>query len=186
MKKHIVKEPYKVGDRVVEKILRFRKKRIGEIIFIQEKRRRKLELIQLNHHDLSPMRKSNMELKIFKLFEDQCKKLNEWRYNHKKTFEIGDVIRHKRKGRIRYGKIVCFIHPDGLYTESNEKGYNGKDLIVCIAIKGRDGLPRRKGTNGEVVRFAVEPKHTKICKVLPMDLEGGTRIKDEHLYRLEY
>ena len=73
MKKHIVKEPYKVGDRVVEKILRFRKKRIGEIIFIQEKRRRKLELIQLNHHDLSPMRKSNMELKIFKLFEDQCK-----------------------------------------------------------------------------------------------------------------
>jgi len=185
MKKKI-KESFKVGERVVEKILRFRKKRIGEIIFIQERRRRRLEMMQLNPHDLSPMRKSNMELKIFKLYEEQCKKLNEWRYNRKKTFEIGDVIRHRRKGRVRYGKIVSFVHPDGLYTESNEKGYNGKDLIICVAIKGKDGLPRRKLSNGEVMRFVIQPKNTKICKVLPMDLEGGLRIKNAQLHTLEY
>ena len=61
MKKKIL-EAFSVGDRVVEKIARIRKKRIGEIVFIQEQRRRKLEMMQLNPHDLTPLRKYNMEL----------------------------------------------------------------------------------------------------------------------------
>ena len=187
MKKKIL-EAFSVGDRVVEKIARIRKKRIGEIVFIQDQNRRRLEMMQLNPHDLTPLRKSNMELKLFRLYEEQCKKLNEWKYNRKKTFQLGDIIRHRRKGRIRYGRIVSFVHPDGLYTDSNEHGYNGKDLIECVAIKGRDGLPRKRSTDGEVIRFAIEPKHTKVCEVLPMDLNGGVRIKDywEKMSKLEY
>ena len=37
MKKHIVKEPYKVGDRVVEKILRFRKKELERLFSYKKK-----------------------------------------------------------------------------------------------------------------------------------------------------
>ena len=47
-------EAFSVGYRVVEKIARIRKKRIGEIVFIQEQRRMKLEMMQLNPHDLTP------------------------------------------------------------------------------------------------------------------------------------
>jgi hypothetical protein len=49
-----------IGDRVIERISIGRKKRIGEIIFVQEGRTRKLELMQLNAHDLSTLRKSNL------------------------------------------------------------------------------------------------------------------------------
>ena len=69
-----------IGDRVIERISIGRKKRIGEIIFVQEGRTRKLELMQLNAHDLSPLRKSNLELKLFRLAESRCKKLNELKY----------------------------------------------------------------------------------------------------------
>ena len=41
-----------VGDRVIERISIGRKKRIGEIIFVQDGRTRKPELMQLNAHDL--------------------------------------------------------------------------------------------------------------------------------------
>lgn len=177
-----------IGDRIIEQISTGRKKRIGEIIFVQEGRSRKFELMQLNAHDLSPLRKSNLELKFFRLAESRCKKLNELKYFKKKTFQIGDIIRHSRHGLVRYGKIISFVHPDGLYTESNEKGYNGKDLIECIAIKGRDGLPRKKDNSGEVVRFTIGPEHLKICDVLPMDQNGGVRIKDfwENIGELRY
>ena len=172
------KKKLEVGDRVIEHISPGRKKRIGEIIFVQEGRRRKLELMQLNNHDLSPLRKNNLELKFFRIPENRCKKLNEFKYFKKQTFKIGDTIRHSRHGLVGYGKIISFVHPDGLYTESNEKGYNGKDLIECVAIKGKDGLPRKKDTSGEVIRFTIGPEHLKICEVLPMDTNGGIRIKD--------
>ena len=99
------------------------KKRIGEIIFIIEGKRRKFELIQLNPHDLSPLhRHNNEQLKFFKLREDQCKRINEFKYREKKTFCISDrVIRHAGQGRVRFGKIVSFVHPEGLYTTPNEK-----------------------------------------------------------------
>ena len=42
-----------IGDRVIEKIAFGKKKRIGEVVFVQEGRNRKLELMQLSRHDLS-------------------------------------------------------------------------------------------------------------------------------------
>ena len=89
------KTPLEIGDRVIERVSTGKKKRIGEIIFIIEGKRRKFELIQLNPHDLSPLHRHNKEqLKFFKLREDQCKRINEFKYREKKTFCISDVIRH--------------------------------------------------------------------------------------------
>ena len=170
-------KPFEIGDRVIEIVSRNNKKRIGEVIFIQEGRVRKLELLQLNSRDLSPVRKGNMELKYFRIKESQCKKLNEFKYFKKEKFRIGDIIRHTSHANVRYGKIVSFVHPDGLYSDSNENGYNGKDLIECVAIKGKDGLPRKIDSTGEVMRFTIGPKQIKVCQILPMDRDGGLRIK---------
>ena len=123
-------------------------------------------------------RYNNEQLRFFRLREDQCKRLNEFKYRVRITFRIGDVIRHHGKGRIRFGKIVGFVHPEGLYTESNEKGYNGKDLIECVEIEPRKGLSIKIGPDGEVRRFVVGPSRCKTCEILPMDKNGGVRIKD--------
>ena len=56
---------------------------------------------------------------------------------------------------MRFGKIVSFVHPEGLYTTSNEKGYNGKDLIECVEIEPKKGLAVKKDADGEVKRFVV-------------------------------
>ena len=171
--------PLKIGDRVIERVAIGKKKRIGEIMFIIGGKRRKFELLQLSPHDLTPMhRHNNEQLKFFRLREDQCKKLNEFKYRERKTFCIGDVVRHASHGRVRYGKIVSFVHPEGLYTDSNEKGYNGKDFIECVAISPRKGLAIKFDAEGEIKRFVVGPDHCKICEILPMDKSGGVRIKD--------
>ena len=100
-------------------------------------------------------------------------KINEFKYGKRKPS-------HRRKlcgwaaGRVRFGKIVSFVHPEGLYMTSNEKGYNGKDLIECVEINPRKGLtPKgRRGESGAslartVARFA----H------LANGQNGGVRIK---------
>jgi hypothetical protein len=171
-------KPFEIGDRIIERIPNGKKKRIGEILFVQEgAKNRKLELLQLNTHDLSPLRKGNLELKFFRLSEDRCKRLNEWKYLKKPTFQIGDIIKYSKNARIRYGRIICFLNPDGLYSDSNEKGYNGKDLIECVEIKGKIGLPRKLDSSGEVSRFVIGPGHAKICEISPMDDMGGVRFK---------
>lgn len=173
------KNSLSVGDRVIERQPQGRKKRIGEILFIIEGRRRKFELLQLNRHDLSPLlRHNNEQLKFFRLREDQCKRLNEFKYREKKTFKIGDIVRHATHGRVRFGKIVSFVHPEGLYTDSIEKGYNGKDFLECVAVEPRKGLSIKTDKEGEIKRFVVGPENCKICEVLPMDKKGGMRIKD--------
>jgi hypothetical protein len=59
-----------------------------------------------------------------------------------------------------------------------KKATTARILYECVAIKGRDGLPRKKDYSGEVMRFTIGPDHSKICDVLPMDNNGGIRIKD--------
>ena len=168
-----------VGDRVIEKFPTSNKKRIGEILFVIDGKRKKFELLQLNRHDLSPLlRQNNEQLKFFRLREDQCKRLNEFKYREKKTFRIGNFIRHTSHGRIRFGKIVSFVHPEGLYTDSNEKGYNGKDLIECVEVLPGQGLTIKFDASGEIKRFVIGPSHCKLCEILPMDKSGGYRIKN--------
>ena len=71
---------FEIGERIIEKVANGKNKRIGEILFFQEGKSRKIELLQLNKHDLSPLRNGNLELKFFRLPEDKCKRLNEWKY----------------------------------------------------------------------------------------------------------
>ena len=49
-------------------------------------------------------------------------------------------MQHKKGTRVKYGRIVCFVHPDGLYSKSHEEGYNGKDLLECVEIDKKPGL----------------------------------------------
>ena len=57
-----------VGDLIIEKSRVGCKKRIGEVVFIREGKMRKIQLIQLNNHDLSPVYNSDeSRLKFFTL-----------------------------------------------------------------------------------------------------------------------
>ena len=77
-----------------------------------------------------------------------------------------------------FGTIVGFVHPEGLYSESYEKGYNGKDHLECVEISGRAGLPRKLDPDGNPKIFITEPDKCKHCEILPMDRNGGVRIKN--------
>mgnify|MGYP000290257121 CR=1 FL=1 len=95
-----------------------------------------------------------------------------------RNFELGDCIRYTHNGRLKFGRIIGFLHPDGLYSESYEKGYNGKDFLECVEISGRAGLPRKVNSDGHPKTFRVHSEKAKICDILPMDKNGGIRIKD--------
>ena len=97
----------------------------------------------------------------------------------KKTFQIGDTIKFTKRGISKYGIITSFVHPDGLYSDSYEKGYNGKDFLECIQILPRKGFEAQVRLNGKVSIFAT-PDNSKVCEVLPMDKNGGVRL-NEHL-----
>ena len=151
--------------------------RVGEIILVREGRRRSFELIQLNPHSLEPIRRGDFaHYKRFRLSENQCKLLDQSKFEKKRSFYIGDVICKVYDDYLRYGRIVNFLHPDGLLTTSHEHGYNGKDLLECIEISSRSGLLRKTDAEGNAKRFITGPERCKTCKVLPMDKKGGIRI----------
>jgi len=174
------KEPLQVGDLIIEEKDGDRKRRIGEILFVREGRRRVFELLELNRHDLTPLYSLNMQSqKTFRLNEDRCKRLNMQKYIRasQSRFSLGQVIKQSTQTRTRYGIIVGFLHPDELYTNSYEEGYNGKDLLECVEIYPRQGLPRKILADGKPKIFCSPPESAKTCEVLPMDKDGGVRIK---------
>ena len=172
------KAPLSVGDRVEEITPVNGKVRVGEIILVRDGRRRSFELIQLNPHDLEPIRRGDFaQYKRFRLTEECCRRLNEAKYANRRTFSIGDVIRKTYLDHVRYGRIINFLHPDGLLPTSHENGYNGKDLLECVEITGKPGLFRKRDPDGNVKRFVTGPERCKICKVRAMDKKGGLRIE---------
>ena len=54
-------------------------------------------------------------------------------------------------------------------------------MIECVEISGRSGLPRKRDTDGRIKKFEIGPSNAKMCEVLPMDQNGGVRIKDYYL-----
>ena len=151
--------------------------RVGEIILVREGRRRSFELIQLNPHSLEPIRRGDFaHYKRFRVTENRCKLLNKSKFEKKRSFRLGDVICKVYVDHLRYGRIVNFLHPDGLLSSSHEHGYNGKDLLECIEISPRSGLSRKTDAEGNAKRFITGPERCKICKILPMDKKGGVRI----------
>lgn len=171
-------EPLQVGDLIIVDKTESQKKRIGEVIFIREGRRRVLEVVELNRHDLSPRFSLDMQCqKTFRLNEEQCERMKVQENLPPDTFALGQVIRKTTADRTRYGIIVGYHHPDGLYPRSYEDGYNGKDLLECVEISPGEGLPRKTHRDGRPKVFYSRAKRTETCEVLPMDEDGGVRIK---------
>ena len=81
--------------------------------------------------------------------------------------------------------MTSFIHPDGLYSESFEKGYNGKDFLECIEVFPKQGLPRRKDSNNKPFTFLATGERSKVCVVIPMDKEGENAFKGKSLLLLK-
>ena len=172
-------DPFEIGEIVIETGILDRKKRVGEILFIRDGRKgnRKLELMQLSPHDLSPLQGMDMKkFKSFSILESKCKRLNLFKYQKKPKFEIGQIVRNQINGRERYGKIIGFLHPEGLYTTSYENGYNGKDFLECVEVSPGAGLARKIIHNGQPKIFYLGPERAEPCEILPMDKNGGLRI----------
>jgi hypothetical protein len=157
-KKKLKKKEIEIGDHVRETVSSKGKKRCGEVLMILQDNPGDptLECVEVHPDELTPLVKGSDGMKTFKT----------------KTFEKGDVIRHKRGSTIRYGRIVCFVHPDGLYSTSHEEGYNGKDLLDCVEIDKKPGLLQIIGPDGEPKRFEAQGKDCKIMKVITVDSKG--------------
>ena len=102
-----VEERFSIWDLVVEKKTQRNQKRIGEIIFVRDGRKRKLEMVELNKHDLRPIQKGSLDgPKIFSLDENACKKLNLFRFKEKTnlnfsiwTSKINTIKNNTRKAK---------------------------------------------------------------------------------------
>ena len=176
---NFVQNLFELGDIVVERSTSGKRKRIGEIIFIKEGKRTKLRLIELVPKSLSPKFSENhSRLRHFTLPIECCKKLKLSRPSKGKVIQIGDVLLSRRLGILKFGLVVGFHHPDGLYSDSWENGYNGKDIIECVEISGRSGLPRKRDQIGKIKKFELTFSQAQLCEIIPMDLNGGIRIKD--------
>ena len=118
-----------------------------------------------------------MRNKFFCLEESKCKRLNLSRYARAPKFKLGQIISTKLQcGARRYGKIIGFLQPDGLYSTSYENGHNGKDWLECVEISPRNGLPRKILFNGKAKVFSIPPERAETCEVIMMDDQGGIRI----------
>ena len=170
---------FDLGDIVVERNPGTGKKRVGEVVFISSGKKNKLRLIELSPRSLKPKYSQNYtRLRFFSTVEDECRKLNVFNIKNKNGLQLGKVIRQLRCGSMRFGVIVGFHHPDGLVSDSWENGYNGKDIIECVEISGRSGLPRKRDKYGKIKKFELGPSQAKLCELLPMDHNGGLRIKN--------
>ena len=167
-----------VGDLIIENNSLRRNKRIGEVVFIREGKRRKIQLVQLNKHDLSPVcNLDESRLKIFTLPENECRIFDQSKYDRPSKFVLGQVIKCRIGEVYKYGRIVGYLHPDCLYSDSYEKGHNGKDLLECVEISPHKGLFRKIASNGKPKIFYARPDRAKVCEIIPMNKDGGLRLE---------
>jgi len=170
------KKTIEIGDYVKEiTASKGIKKRCGEVLMIlqDDPGDPTCECMEVDPDDLSPVEKKADGIQLFKTKRSKLKHYTpSKKLFTKKTFEKGDVIQHKKGARIKYGRIVCFVHPDGLYSKSHEEGYNGKDLLECVEIDKKPGLLQVLGPDGEPKRFQAKGKECKIMKVITTDSKG--------------
>jgi len=170
------KRSIEIGDYVKETVAsKGGKKRCGEILMIlqDDPGDPTCELMEVNPDDLTPLEKGSDGIQMFKTKRSKLKHyIPRKQLFSKKTFEKGDVVQVKRGATIKYGRIVCFVHPDGLYSTSHEDGYNGKDLLECVEIDKKPGLLQIIGADGEPRRFQAQGKDCKIMKVITTDSKG--------------
>ena len=141
-----------------------------------------MECVEIHPDELVPLEKGSDGMRSFRTKRSKLKLYTPRKQLFaKKTFEKGDVVRHKRGATIRYGRIVCFVHPDGLYSTSHEEGYNGKDLLESVEINKKPGLLQIIGPDGEPKRFQAQGKDCKIIKVITVDSKG----EDTTMHKLD-
>lgn len=174
-KKKKKKKDFEIGDAIRETKASKGKKRCGEIMAIlqDDPSDPTIECVEVHPDELTPLEKGSDGMKYFKVKKSNIKHYTPRKQLfQKKLFEKGDVIQHKRGSTMRYGRIVCFVHPDGLYSTSHEEGYNGKDLLECVEINPKPGLLQILGPDGEPKRFQAQGHHCKIMKVITVDSKG--------------
>ena len=170
------KKDIEIGDHVKETVTSKGKKRCGEVLMILQDNPGDptLECVEVHPDELTPLEKGSDGIRTFKSKRSKLKMYTPRKTLFaKKTFEKGDVIQHKRGGSFRYGRIVCFVHPDGLYSTSHEEGYNGKDLLECVEIEKKPGLMQKMDADGQPKRFQAQGEHCKIMKVITVDAKGN-------------
>lgn len=142
-----------------------RTRHVGEVFStLTGPRGDKYELI-LYDKRLRPMFRPNGSYKIKKVSADKCKLIDEtFKFKCDQTFEMGDVICQKYDNHYRYGVVIGFTHPDGLFSTSYENGYNGTDLIDCVEINKR-GLTRKRDAEGSIKRFSTFSERLSTCEV---------------------
>ena len=183
-KKKKKKKEIEIGDHVKETVASKGKKRCGEVLMIlaDNPGDPTMECVEVHPDELTPLEKGSDGMRTFRTKRSKLKLYTpRKRLFAKKTFEKGDVVRHKRGSTIRYGRIVCFVHPDGLYSTSHEEGYNGKDLLECVEIDKKPGLLQIIGPDGEPKRFQAQGKDCKIMKVITVDSKG----EDTTMHKLD-
>ena len=183
-KKKKKKKVIEIGDHVKETVSSKGKKRCGEVLMILDDNPGDptMECVEIHPDELVPLEKGSDGMRTFRTKRSKLKLYTPRKQLFaKKTFEKGDVVRHKRGATIRYGRIVCFVHPDGLYSTSHEEGYNGKDLLECVEINKKPGLLQIIGPDGEPKRFQAQGKDCKIIKVITVDSKG----EDTTMHKLD-
>ena len=175
-KKRKKKKDIEIGDVIREMVAsKGKKRRVGEVLMILQDQPDdpSLECVEVDPDELTTRTKGSDGMKLFRVKKSRAKHYTpRKKLFKKKVFEKGTVVRHKRGTTIRYGQIVCFIHPDGLYSTSHEQGYNGKDLLECVEISPKPGLAQLMDSDGEPKRFTVQSKDCKIMDVITTNTKG--------------
>lgn len=155
-------QPIEVGS-----VVKFRlnnQRHVGEVYSILSGNNPKAEVIMYDKR-LRPMFTAGSKYKIRKVSLDKCKLVDEnFKFNTSKDFVLGDVVVKKTTLGYRYGVIIGFHHPDGLFSTSYENGYNGTDMIDCVEIEKR-GLRRKRRRDGTLKRFTTLCEKLSTCEI---------------------
>lgn len=156
-------DPIEVGS--VVKFKSGRERQVGEVFsIIDGGRGAKYEII-LYDKRLRPMFRTDGTYKRKKVSAEKCKLIDEnFKFKYEQGYELGDVVAKKSDARVKYGVIIGFTHPDGLFSTSYENGYNGTDLIDCVEISKR-GLSRKRDPEGNIKRFSTFSERLSTCEV---------------------
>ena len=175
-KKKKKKKEIEIGDVIREMVAsRGKKRRVGEVLMIlmDKPDDPSLECVEVDPEELTTRTKGSDGMKMFRGKKSRAKHYTPRKtLFKKKVFQKGTVIRHKRGTTIKYGQIVCFVHPDGLYSTSHEEGYNGKDFLECVEISPKPGLAQQMQADGEPKRFTALGKDCKIMDVITTNAQG--------------
>lgn len=175
-KKKKKKKEIEIGSIIREMVAsKGKKRRVGEVLMIlmDQPDDPSLECVEVDPEELTTRTKGSDGMKMFRVKKSRAKHYTpRKKLFKKKTYQKGTVIRQKRGTSIKYGQIVCFVHPDGLYSTSHEEGYNGKDFLECVEISPKPGLAQQMQADGEPKRFTANPKQCKIMEVITTNAQG--------------